>query len=35
MTENKYIIISMDDPKTKHLADVLGNKTSKKIIDYL
>ena len=35
MTEKKFILISMDDEKSKHIADVLGNKTCKKIIDFL
>jgi len=33
--EKKFLLISMDDEKSKHLADVLGNKTCKKIIDLL
>jgi predicted transcriptional regulator len=32
---NKYIMISMEDESAKHLADVLSNKTAKKIIDLL
>ncbi len=35
MSEKKYILVSMEDEKINHLADVLGNKTSKKIIDLL
>ncbi|MGB9708261.1 MAG: ArsR/SmtB family transcription factor [Candidatus Pacearchaeota archaeon] len=31
----KYLMVSFDDPKTSKLADVLGNKTCKKIIDLL
>ena len=33
--EKKFLLISMDDEKSKHLADVLGNKTCKRIIDLL
>lgn len=33
--EKKYILISLEDEKAKKLADVLGNKTCKKIIDLL
>jgi DNA-binding transcriptional ArsR family regulator len=32
---SKYLMISMEDEQSKHLADVLGNKTAKKIIDLL
>jgi DNA-binding transcriptional ArsR family regulator len=35
MTEKKYLLISMDDDRAKKLAEVLGNKTCKKIIDLL
>ncbi len=35
MAEEKYMLISLDDEKAKSLADVLGNKTCKKIIDHL
>ena len=31
----KYVLLSLEDEKAKHLADVLGNATSKKIIDVL
>lgn len=31
----KYLLVSLEDEKTKHLAEVLGNKTCKKIIDFL
>ncbi|MAG07505.1 hypothetical protein CMI46_01695 [Candidatus Pacearchaeota archaeon] len=31
----KYISIDLDDPRIANLADVISNKTSKKIIDYL
>ena len=33
--EKKYILISMEDERIKHLSEVLGNKTCKKIIDLL
>jgi DNA-binding transcriptional ArsR family regulator len=32
---NKYINIDLDDPRTAKVADVISNKTSKKIISYL
>lgn len=35
MSNEKFMILSLDDPKMKNLSDVLGNKTCKKIIDYL
>ncbi|RLG15779.1 hypothetical protein DRN69_02510 [Candidatus Pacearchaeota archaeon] len=35
MTEKKYILISMEDERAKKIADILGNKTCRKIIDYL
>ena len=35
MVDDKFIMMSMEDSKTKSLADVLGSKTCKKIIDYL
>ncbi|HKL23278.1 MAG TPA: helix-turn-helix domain-containing protein [Candidatus Nanoarchaeia archaeon] len=35
MVDDKFIMVSMGDSKTKSLADVLGSKTCKKIIDYL
>ncbi len=35
MTDEKFLMISMEDPKAKKLADVLGNKSCKKIVDYL
>lgn len=31
----KYVMLDLDDDRISSLADVLGNKTSKKIIDYL
>lgn len=33
--EKKYILVSLEDDKAKKLADVLGNKTSNKIINLL
>ena len=33
--EKKYLLLSLDDDKAKHLADVLGNASCKKIIDLL
>jgi predicted transcriptional regulator len=35
MVNKKYIMISLEDERSKHLSDVLGNKTCKKIIDFL
>jgi len=35
MKEEKYILISANDPRAKSLGDVFGNKTCNKIIDYL
>jgi DNA-binding transcriptional ArsR family regulator len=35
MNEEKFILISMDDVRATKLSEVLGNKTCKKIIDYL
>jgi DNA-binding transcriptional ArsR family regulator len=34
-SDKKYLLISMDDDRAKKLADVLGNRTCKKIIDLL
>jgi len=34
MTE-KYILVSLDDERAKKISEVIGNKTCKKIIDYL
>lgn len=31
----KYLMLDLDDERISNLADVLGNKTSKKIIEYL
>lgn len=33
--EKKYLLMSIDDERAKKLADVLGNKSCKKIIDFL
>lgn len=33
--EEKYLLISLEDEKAKHLSSVLKNKTAKKIIDAL
>ncbi len=35
MVEEKFILVSLEDERAKHLADVLGNKTCKKIIEHL
>jgi len=35
MTDEKFMLVSLEDAKIKSLAEVLGNKTCKKIIDYL
>lgn len=35
MVEDKFILVSMDDERLKNLADVLGNKTCKKIVEHL
>ncbi len=35
MDENHFMLISLDDSKSKAIADVLGSKTCKKIISYL
>lgn len=35
MVEDRFMMVSLDDPKMKSLSEVLGNKTCKKIIDYL
>lgn len=32
---DKYLMISMEDEQSKHLADVLGNKTAKQIVNLL
>ncbi|MEK6820288.1 MAG: helix-turn-helix domain-containing protein [Nanoarchaeota archaeon] len=33
--EKKYVVVSLDDEKTRDIADVLGSKTSNKILKYL
>lgn len=33
--EDKYILLSMEDEKLKEVAEILGNKTCKKILDFL
>ena len=35
MADENYIMVSMDDTRLKKIAEVLGNKTCKKILDYL
>jgi DNA-binding transcriptional ArsR family regulator len=35
MSSEKYLMISLDDEKSKYIAEVLGNKTCRKILDYL
>jgi predicted transcriptional regulator len=35
MNNDKYILMSLNDPKTKHLSKVIGNKTCEKILNYL
>lgn len=35
MADDKFIMIGIDDEGSKDIAEVLGNKTCKKIIDYL
>lgn len=35
MVDEKFLMISMEDPKAKKLADVLGNSSCKRIVDYL
>ena len=35
MVNEKFMLVSLDDERTKSLAEVLGNKTCKKIIEYL
>ena len=35
MVEKKFILIGMDDKRSKKIAEVLGNKTAKKILNYL
>ena len=33
--DDKFIMFGLDDERSKDIAEVLGNKTCKKIIDYL
>ena len=35
MVSDKFLLVSMDDEMAKSLADVLGNKTCKKIMEYM
>ncbi len=35
MTEDKFILMGLDDSRSKDIAEVLGNKTCKKIIEHL
>ena len=35
MTDEKFILVSMEDTRSKKIADALGNKTCRKIVDYL
>ncbi|MFA5857413.1 MAG: beta-propeller domain-containing protein, partial [Candidatus Pacearchaeota archaeon] len=35
MANDKFILIGMDDSRSKDIAEILGNKTCKKILDYL
>lgn len=35
MAEEKYVLISLEDERAKNIADALGNKTCKKILDLL
>ncbi len=35
MRDDKYILLGMGDERSKHVAEVLGNKTCKKILDFL
>jgi inhibitor of cysteine peptidase len=35
MTDDKFIIMGIDDDRSKDIAEVIGNKTCKKIIDFL
>ena len=35
MADDKFIMFGLDDEKSKYLAEILANKTCKKIIDYL
>jgi len=33
--QEKYILVNLEDEKAKELANIIGNKTSRKILDYL
>jgi len=33
--DDKFVMMGLDDDRSKHVAEVLGNKTCKKIIDFL
>lgn len=35
MSEENFILVSMDDSKSKEISEILGSKTCKKIINYL
>ncbi len=35
MTKENFILLSLDDSEAKNIANVVGNKSSKKILDYL
>lgn len=35
MDNDKFILMNLDDDRSKNIAEVLGNKTCKKILDYL
>ncbi len=35
MTDDKFILTSLNDENSKHIAGVLGNKTCKKMLDFL
>ena len=35
MADDKYILLGMDDERSKHVAEALGSKTCKKILDFL
>ena len=35
MTDEKYVLVSLGDERAKEIAEAIGNKTSKKILDLL
>jgi len=35
MKDDKYVLMNMNEPRSKKIAEALGNKTCKKILDYL